>query len=165
MDEVIQERIQRATELLTTVRHAAMATVNADGSPHNTPFHYLIDGSREHIYWSSSPDSVHSQNLARTRQAFIVIYEPGQGGGLYMQGENAHEVSGEEMEQGLAVWNAKRAEEGRNPLGPDFFSGNATQRMYRIDLVRFWVNHSEKDAAGNILRDIRTEITREGLLT
>jgi hypothetical protein len=142
-----------------------MATVNTDGSPHNTPFHYLVDDFREHLYWSSSPTSAHSQNLARTGQAFIVIYEPGQGGGLYMQAENSHEVSGDELEQGLAVWNAKRVQENRLPLGAGFFTGSAMQRMYCTDLVRFWVNYSEKDESGNILRDVRQEISREDLLT
>lgn len=160
---MLDKNVERARELLATVRHAAMATANEDGSPHNTPFHYIIDEAREHLYWASSPESVHQQNLARTGRAFIVIYEPGQGGGLYLQAENAHELSGVEYDEGLKVWNAKRAEEGREPLGPDFFASEAPQRMYRVNLTRFWVNHSEKDAEGNVLRDIRTEITREDL--
>ena len=161
----MQQNIERAKELLKTVRHAAMATVNADGSPHNTPFHYLIDAEREHIYSASSPDALHSQNIARTGQAFIVIYEAGQGGGLYLQAENAHEVTDlTELNTGLKVWNAKRVQEGRKPLDTSFFTGNSPQRMYRFDLARYYVNHSERDAAGNILRDIRTEITREDLV-
>lgn len=161
----MDESISRAKELLATVRHAAMATVNADGSPHNTPFHYLIDDTREHIYSASSPDAVHSQNIARTGQAFIIIYEAGQGGGLYLQAENAHEITDEsELQEGLKVWNATRAKAGKQLLTASSFTGGSPQRMYRFDLVRYYVNQSEKDAAGNVLRDIRAEITKEDLL-
>lgn len=160
-----RKEAERGRELLATVRHAAMATVNEDGTPHNTPFYYLVDDAREHIYLASSPDAVHSQNIARTGQAFVVIYQAGQGSGLYLQAENAHEITDEsELQQGLKVWNANRAEEGKPPLAADFFAGDSPQRMYKFDLVRYYVNHSEKDTAGNILRDIRTEITREDLL-
>jgi hypothetical protein len=31
-------RVKQARELLAMVQHAAMATVNEDGSPHNTPY-------------------------------------------------------------------------------------------------------------------------------
>lgn len=160
----MQDQIDRAKALLKKVRHAAMATVNADGTPHNTPFHYIIDSAKEHLYWASGPETVHQQNLARTGQAFIVIYEPGTGGGLYLQGVNAHELTGAELEQGLEVWNAKRAEEGRGPLTTDFFGNASPQHMCRVDLVKFWVNHSERDGKGNIIRDVRTEISREDLI-
>jgi hypothetical protein len=33
---------ERAERLLNTVRYAAMATINQDGPPHNTPFHYIL---------------------------------------------------------------------------------------------------------------------------
>ena len=160
---MVEDRIQRARELLSTARNAAMATVNADGSPHNTPFHFIIDDTREHIYWSSSPESLHSQNLARTEQAFIVIYEADKGGGLYLQGEQAHELSDDELGQGLAVWNAQRAKEERSSLQAGRFTGESPQRMYRISITKYWVNASEKDAAGNVTQDYRHEITREEL--
>lgn len=154
----------RAKELLGTVRHAAMATINEDGSPHNTAFHYVIDDAREHIYWASSPESLHSQNLAHTGQAFIVIYEAGKGGGLYLQTENAHELVGDELKQGLGVWNAQRARAGRPKHGAQYFTGESAQRMYRTEITKYWVNYSEKDEQGNVLRDARQEITREDLL-
>lgn len=165
MENELRAKTERAKELLRTVRHPAMATVNEDSSPHNTPFYCLVDDSREHVYWASSPDSVHSQNLRRTGQAFIVIYEAGKGGGLYLRGQNAHTLSGDELEQGLAIWNSQRAEGGKPAVDADFFTGASLQRLYCIDLVRYYVNHSEKDAAGNVLRDTRTQITRQDLLT
>ena len=163
MADLLQERIERGRMLLRTVRHAAMATVNEDGSPHNTPFYYLVDDSREYIYWASSPDSVHSQNLRRTGQAFIVIYEVGKGDGLYLQGQDAHELSGDELMRGLGAWNVQRAEGGKQAVDAGFFTGASPQRLYCMDLARYYVNNSEKDTAGNILRDRRFEITKEDL--
>ena len=69
----IRERIDRAKELLATGRHGAMATVNADGSPHNTPFYLILDDTLEHIYFGSHPQSVHTQNVIRTGDMFIVV--------------------------------------------------------------------------------------------
>lgn len=164
MNTELSESIARVKELLQTVRNAAMATVNEDGSPHNTPFHYSIDETREHIYAASSPEAQHSRNLARTGQAFIVIYDPSAPNGLYMQAENAHELSGSELQQGLEVWNAQRAREGRPPLDRSLFSDESPQRMYRFDIVGYATNHSERNAAGIIVRDIRVPIHREDLL-
>lgn len=38
-----KERVKRAQELLVTAKHVAIATVNADGSPHNTPVFMAFD--------------------------------------------------------------------------------------------------------------------------
>ena len=76
-------RIARAKELLATVRHGVIATVNQDGSPHNSPVFMAFDADHN-AYWASNPDAVHSQNIARTGQVFIVIFDSvGAGGGLY----------------------------------------------------------------------------------
>lgn len=163
-DEIVNQRIGRAKELVKTVHHAAMATVNEDGSPHNTPFFYVIDESREHIYWSSSPDSLHSRNLARTGTAFIVIYEPNVGGGLYLQADNAHELTGSELERGLEVINATRSQGDKPPIGPEIYTGKSPQRMYRVTITHYSVNVSEKNAAGDTVRDTRHEIQSKDLL-
>lgn len=66
MNSSSQVQIDRAKELLRTVRHAAMATVNADGTPHNTPFFLILDPELKRVYFGSHPHSVHSQNVVRT---------------------------------------------------------------------------------------------------
>jgi hypothetical protein len=158
------ERILRAKALLTRVRNAAMATVNDDGSPHNTPFHYIIDDAREYIYMASAPEAVHTQNLLRTGNAFIVIYAENEADGLYMEARNARQLSADDLEAGLQAWNAQRAKEGKAPLDSSLFTGDSPQRMYHVELVRFWVNNSERNAEGSIIRDYRFEIERSELL-
>lgn len=88
----LPEAKKRITELLINNRHACMATVNEDGSPHNTPFFFVYRQDLRRIYWGSHPTAQHSQNLLRTGKAFIVLYDsdrPKQGG-LYLETTNGH---------------------------------------------------------------------------
>jgi general stress protein 26 len=162
MSETGSERVGR---LLNTVRNAAMATVNEDGTPHNTPFHYIIDDAFTHIYLVSSPDARHSRNLLRNGQAFIVIYDSNIPEGLYMEAENATTLDGDRLLEGMAVWNARRAQEGNEPLEPSFIAKGSPQCMYRLDIVRFWVNEVERDDQNRIIRDYRREVNREDLIS
>src|ERR1039458_3055147 len=95
MDEKkIIEGIMRAKELLKTVEHASMATVNEDGSPHNTPYYFMRSDDLRHLYWGSHPASEHSKNVARTGQIFVVLYDAIKRGGLFIQANQAHAVEG-----------------------------------------------------------------------
>jgi general stress protein 26 len=156
---------EQAKHLLNSVRNAAMATVNDDGSPHNTPFHYIIDERRESIYWVSSPESQHSKNIVNRKQLFIVIYESNAPEGLYLEAVDAHELYEKtEIQTGLEVWNAQRTAEGKGSIDVTLVTGESPQRMYRTKLVRFWVNESQKDGKNHIIRDYRREIKKEELV-
>jgi hypothetical protein len=162
--ERIPERIERAKQLLATVRHAAMATVNADGSPHNSPYRFIIDSSLEHLYWGSHPESQHSLNIIRTGQLFVVLYDAIERGGLYISGEEGHILEGDELAVGLAVHNAVREKAGEEALAVEYYKGDSPQRMWGARADRFWVNASKKGSDGHVLRDHRYEIKREDLL-
>lgn len=164
MDKDFERRITRAKELLATARHAAIATVNKDGSPHNTPLRIILDPKLEYIYWGSHPESVHSQNIIRNGQVFIVFYDAIQRGGLYIKGESAHALSGEELDKALALHNKKRAEEGSDALPLDYYRGSSPQRMWSARMTNFWVNSATKDADGHVARDGRQEINVKDLL-
>jgi len=71
MNESREARIEKVKSLLQEICHVAIATVNADGSPHNTPVFAGIDNNFR-IFWASHPDATHSQNIERSGQAFIV---------------------------------------------------------------------------------------------
>jgi hypothetical protein len=49
--EDLAARIEQAKHLLNDVRFAAMATVNEDGTPHNTPYFFMYDETITHLYW------------------------------------------------------------------------------------------------------------------
>lgn len=164
MDQDLERKIRRAKELLATARHAAIATVNEDGSPHNSPLRIIFDPKLENIYWGSHPESVHSVNITRTGKIFVVLYDLIQRGGLYIKAEDAHVLSGEELEKALFLHNRKRTEEGSEPLTLDYYRGDSPQRMWSARITNFWVNTSEKDANGHVARDGRQEITVKDLV-
>lgn len=164
MDAELEKRIQRAKELLKVCRHIAMATVNADGSPHNSPLLFMHDAGLEHVYWASSLDAMHSQNVLRTGQVFLVLYEAAAKGGLYMRGVDAHALEGEELAAALVAHNEIRTREGNTPLDADYYTGESPRRMWGARITNFWVNTAERDEQGRVVKDGRIEITREDLL-
>jgi hypothetical protein len=164
MDETLPARLKRAKALLDTTRHAAMATVNQDGSPHNTPYFLMFDDDLSHFYWGSHPGSQHSQNIARSGQAFVAIYDRIERGGLYVKIKNAHPTEGAELEHALEVHNKRLAKEGKKPLLLQYYL-DGPQQMYQGDAVQFWVNSAKRNDLGLVIQDIRLEVTPSGILT
>jgi hypothetical protein len=158
------KRLERARYLLTTVRHAAMATVGADGSPHNTPYRFMYAPDLSRVYWGSHPNSVHSRNIARTGQLYIVLFEADKRGGLYIKAEDGHITEGDELLDALGVHNAIRKAAGETPIDIEYYQGTSPQRMWSARPTTFWVNGSIKDADEHIIEDIRIEITSQDLL-
>ncbi|MEI7709349.1 MAG: pyridoxamine 5'-phosphate oxidase family protein [bacterium] len=165
MEADLKKTIKQAQELLLTSRHASMATVNEDGSPHSTPFRLLYDPKLEFIYWGSHPDSLHSKNIMRTGKIFVVLYDKKEKiSGLYIKCENAHMVEGEELQKALEVHNSFRIKENSAPLTIDYYMGNNPQRMWSTEIKNLWVNGIERDANGKIARDGRIEISAKDLI-
>lgn len=163
MNPDIKTQIDRARTLIKTVRHAAMATVNEDSSPHNTPYFFICDETLEHLYWGSHPDSLHSKNALRTGQIFVVLYDAMERGGLFIRADEAHITEGAELEVALSAHNARRVKDGKEPLPLSYYQ-EGPQRMWVATTRHFWVNSAERNNEGQIIRDIRIEVTREGLL-
>lgn len=164
MNEDLQARIARAKELLKTCKHAAMATVNKDGTPHNTPFYLMLDRKLQHVYFGSHPDSQHSRNVIRTGDMFIVLYDAHIAGGLYIKAINGRLLSGDELVTGLGVHNDTRARDGKGPINISHYQEGNPQRMFGADIMTLWVNVVERDASGHIAREYRHEITAADLL-
>ncbi len=158
------DRLYRARELLKTVRHAAMATVNEDGSPHNSPFFFLYNEELTKIYWGSHPESLHSQNVLRTGQIFIAVYDAFERGGFYVEANNGHILEKEELTEGLRVHNAFRAKEGKEPLPLSYYADDKPQRMWSADIKTIWINDSVRDSDNRLIKDIRVEINADDLL-
>ncbi len=164
MPEIPQERIDRAKELLAEARHVSMATVNLDGSPHNTPLFFIPDAHLKHIYWGSVERSLHSKNVLRTGKAFFALYDSHNvGGGLYLRCSNARVTQGEELNTALQTHNTRRAGFGRNPLSPEYYSQEDGQRMFMADIVEISINFALRDEDGHIIEDVRVP-TNAGLL-
>lgn len=165
MDEQLITRIERAQFLLKSIANAAMATVNTDGSPHNTPLFVALSVDLRFIYWSSNVAAQHSQNLARDRRAYFVFYEPNAGGGLYLPVTDTAVATGDELALGLTAYNTARLANGKKqPLLTQAFDPPSLQRLYRATIESFSVNLSERDKNGQIVRDYRHIISVEQLL-
>ncbi len=164
MTEEWTSKIQRAMELLTTSRHISLATVNEDGSPHNSPVRFIYSPNLEYIYWGSHPDSIHSKNIVRTGQVFAVLFDRIEKGGLYMKCVEAHELGGAELEEALKIHNQFRLKEGSDELPLSYYTGESPQRMWGARITNFWVNYADRGVNGHLIKDGRLEISAKDLL-
>lgn len=150
--DVPQERLDHIAAMLQRVHHAAVATVNADGLPHNSPL-FVALGEDMTVYWSSHPEAQHSQNIERTGKAFVVFYDSVQaGGGLYMECD-AEPAEGTDMLVALAAFNKTRTMLGRDGIDIEHFRG--PQRLYMATPRLAWINYAERDETGRVVRDNR----------
>jgi hypothetical protein len=142
-----------------------MATVNDDQTPHNTPVFMAFDHSLR-AYWASHPEAMHSRNIHRTGQVFIVLFEPdGQGGGLSMRATARQLDSKDQLfPMALKTFNAKRQQLLRETIPASYFADAQPQRLYVAVPEKLWVNQAARDENGHIMQDHRYEITSHDLL-
>lgn len=153
-----QEQIELARKLLKTVRHAAYATVNEDGTPHNSPLMLIYNEDLTKLYIGSRSDSRHVQNLLRTGDAYIVIYDSftKNQGGLYITGVNAHECIGDELVEALRVHNVVRTRHGSKPIDMSYYDApKPSQCMYVIEISKIELYSVVRDASGLITSEAR----------
>lgn len=160
----LQLKTNRAKELIYTSRHIALATTNADGSPHNSPVKFLYDEKLENIYWGSNTEALHSQNVLRTGQLFGVIFDRIEYGGVYIRCEGGHVLDGKELEVGLEIVNSSRVKEGQQKIALDYYSAGSVQKLWSAKITNLWINMTVRDENGFILRDERAELERNNLL-
>jgi len=156
-----QQQIELAKKLLRTVRHAAYATVNEDGTPHNSPLMLIYNEDLTKLYIGSHSDSLHVKNMLRTGRAFAVIFDSfvkGQGG-VYVTGVNAHECEGDELVEALRVHNAVRARQGSRPIDISFYhTPKPAQRMYSIDIAKIEIYSNNRGPDGLIISEARVPV-------
>ena len=164
-DHLVQ--IELAKKLLKTVRHAAYATVNEDGSPHNSPLMLMYDEDLAKLYVGTYSESLHAKNLVRTGQTFVVLYDSftkGQGG-VYSTGVNAHECEGDELTEALRVHNSCRARYGSQPLDISYYQADKpSQRMYSIDIAKIEIYSVMRREDGLVISEARVEVDPKTLL-
>jgi hypothetical protein len=162
--QVTNEQVARAKELIHTTRHISLATVNIDGSSHNSPVRFLYDNKLENIYWGSHKDSQHSKNIARTGQVFGVLFDRNEKGGVYLKCEEGHVLSGDELLVGLEIINSAREKEKKGKIGKEYFEGSAHQQLWSAKIVNIWINSPVRDENGLIVNDLRVEVDKQNLI-
>lgn len=165
MDAEIKRRIIRAKELIADIHHVPLATVSEDGAAHNTPVFMAFD---DHLtgYWSSHPETVHSHNIARDPRVFLVVFDSREGhGGLFVRALAQVIEDGAEARLALALL-AKLKERVYGRMGKvgDYLTPGGP-RLFKAVPVQLWVNMSQHDEHGVIVRDYRYEIPLSDLIT
>src|SRR5215212_3290518 len=122
-----------ARSVIDTNSYMALGTADGAGNPWVSPVWFASEDYRN-FHWVSSPDSKHSRNVAARPEVAIAIFDSsvpvGAAQAVYMKGL-AKELTGEELEQGLEVFDrASRKDIGR-AWGPDDVQGSALARLYR----------------------------------
>lgn len=147
-------------------RYIVVATVNEDGTPHNSPMFYIPSPKLDKLYMGTYPESQHAQNIARTGEAFGVVFgqTPDGGRGLYFQVQNFHQVTDDELPNALDVHNTARAKWGKQPLPVEYYKASNPQRMYVGDIVEVTTNDIVRDSDGRVQRDVRVAIQPTELL-
>jgi hypothetical protein len=167
IDQDHARQIELAKNLLRTVRHAAYATTNEDGTPHNSPLMLIYNEDLTKLYIGSHSESLHVKNMVRTGRTFAVLYDSftkGRGG-VYITGKNTHECQGDELVEALRVHNIFRGGQGSQPIGLSFYqTGGPGQRMFSIDIAKIEIYSLIRGADGLIASEARVKVAAGVLL-
>ena len=160
----LHQRLTRIREVIHEIHHVAIATVNADGSPHNSPVFGVFDEELR-LYWASSIEAQHSQNIVRAHQVFIVIFDSREGhGGLYISAEARPLENRDETERARHYLSCVKEQIGGTMGKTASYLSPSPQRLYQATPISCWVNRSETDAQGSVVSDRRYEVALHELL-
>ncbi len=146
------------------IHHVPLATVNEDGTPHNSPVFMAFD-EELNGYWASHPHALHSQNIMREGNVFIVIFDSREGhGGLFMEG-TAHLLTDDgDIRDALELLQDTKEDLYGSMGDLSMYTGDSPQRIYRFIPSGAWVNQSDRNKDDIIIRDRRVEIDLDDLL-
>lgn len=118
---------EKAEAILERNYIGTLASVDEDGSPRSTPVHMAFDG--RYIYWLSTPDKIHSKNIARDPRVHLSVFSPDTTQGLqgvYVKGE------AEALPESEQQWIYRRV---RTHVGGDKMPGSLkTSSPYRLPI-------------------------------
>lgn len=153
--------VEKLKEILNKVNYVSMATVNEDGSPHNSPLVFMFDENLEHIYWGSHSDSQHSKNILRTGEAFFAVFDGvNKSNGAYIAAFDGEIVAMADLDIAVAVHNHFRNRMGKDSLDKEYYAEEMPQKMWRAKVKRVWINDFERGADGRLIRDYKIEIDK-----
>jgi hypothetical protein len=138
-------------ELVKTIidsnRYMALGTVDESGHPWVSPVWFATEDYRS-FHWVSSPDAKHSRNLAAHPEVAIAIYDSavpvGGAQAVYMKGV-ALELTGDELGQGLEVFDLVSRKNIDRPWSLDDVQGPSLFRLYCATVSEHWVLVTGRD--------------------
>lgn len=152
-------------ELLKMARHVALATVNEDGTPHNTPLFFALSNDLKQIYFVSREESLHTKNFLRMGKAFAVIYDSNEfNGGIYLTIDNGQVLQGSELQNAYEIYIARCKEFDIDVLPEKFHLQDGGYNLYAGDIAKVEVYDAVEDPDGKLKEESRREITAKELL-
>jgi hypothetical protein len=152
-------KLQEVKDILRAINFASMATVNEDGSPHNSPVVFLYDDDFKYIYWGSHPESQHSQNILRTGQAFFAAFDSTKGNvGIYIKTIEGKVVEGNDLKIALEIHNHFRTMRDKEAIELAYYEGESQQKMWRARVEKVWMNAYERRSDGKLVKDYKVEV-------
>ena len=130
-----------ARAVIDANRYMVLATADETGHPWVTPVWFATEDYRS-FHWVSSPEAKHSLNLAAQPRVAITVFDSsvpvGGAQAAYMKGV-AGELTGDELEAGLGVFDrVSRTDIGRE-WSLDDVQGSSLFRLYRATVSEHWV--------------------------
>jgi general stress protein 26 len=152
-------------ELVKTVKHISLATVNEDGTPHNTPLFFAVDDKFEHVYFVSRSDSLHTLNFTRTGRGFAALYDSNIfKGGVYLTLKDGHKTLRSDQEKAAKVFNEALKKWDVKILKNDFYKDDGGYNLYSGRIARIEVYRADVDSDGKVIVERREEVSAKELI-
>lgn len=147
---------KQARAIIDAISYVAIATVNENGDPWNTPvarYHFDDDYT---LYWASWAENQHSKNIRCNGKVFIVVYDSTPPNNQPSQGVYIQAMAEEVTAENEAIEAAKVfRNDPYNPSDGKEYLGNKPRRIYRAVPQKIWVNED-----GNV-NDVFVDVRRE----
>ena len=122
-----------AKDIIDSNPYMTLGTADGSGRPWVSPVYYAHEGYGR-FYWVSSPEATHSRNIAARPEVAIVIFDSrapvGRGQGVYVSA-SAEELSGDDLDAGIAVFSPRSEAHGAGGWTPEDVRPPARHRLYR----------------------------------
>jgi Pyridoxamine 5'-phosphate oxidase len=130
-----------ARAIVDSNRYMTIATADATGRPWASPVYYASRAYTE-FFWVSSPDALHSRNLATRPQVGIVVFDSrapiGEGQAVYISAVAA-ELTGADLERGIQIFSDGSVKHGQRQWALDDVRPPAFHRLYRATASEQWI--------------------------
>ena len=130
-----------AKTIIDSNMYMVLGTVDESGNPWVAPVYYAPAGYSE-FYWVSSPEVMHSRNIAQHPQISIVIFNSqatiGTGQAVYMSA-SAFQLSGADLDRGIGIFSRTSVGHGGLEWTRADVQGDALYRLYHASVSEHWV--------------------------
>jgi hypothetical protein len=131
-----------ARDVIRANRYMTLATADPWGVPWASPVWFAATDDLARFLWVSHPDARHSRNVAARPDVGLVLFDsglaPGAGQAFYASAV-AEELTGPELERGIAVFAARSQEQGLPAWAAADVRAPARHRLYRATVRECFV--------------------------